>query len=101
MNAFTSQRTSSDRLPTVMGGKIQSLRNELATTEQRIAEINGRRAYLIRAPAAGRVSTVQATIGQFADTRRLQMEISRMKAHYTPNFLFPREPSASSSLGRR
>jgi membrane fusion protein len=58
-----------------MAGKIQSLRSELATTEQRIAEINGRRAYVIRAPAAGRVATVQARIGQFADPRRPQMEI--------------------------
>ena len=58
-----------------MAGKIQSLRSELAMTEQRIAEITGRRAYVIRAPAAGRVSTLQATVGQFADPRRPQMEI--------------------------
>jgi membrane fusion protein len=30
---------------------------------------------VIRAPAAGRISTLQATVGQFADPRRLQMEI--------------------------
>jgi membrane fusion protein len=58
-----------------MAGKIQVLRSELATTEQRIAEVSGRRAYVIRAPASGRVSTLQATVGQFADPRRLQMEI--------------------------
>ena len=33
-----------------MAEKIQALRNELSATEQRIAEINGRRAYVIRAP---------------------------------------------------
>jgi membrane fusion protein len=74
-NQLTDTRYSHDQLPTVMAGKIQSLRSELATTEQRIAEIGGRRAYVIRAPAAGRVSTLQATVGQFADPRRLQMEI--------------------------
>ena len=58
-----------------MAGKIHSLRSELATSEQRVAEITGRRAYVIRAPAAGRVSTLQATVGQFADPRRPQMEI--------------------------
>jgi membrane fusion protein len=58
-----------------MAGKIQGIRSELATTEQRFTEISGRRAYVIRAPAAGRVSTLQATVGQFADPRRLQMEI--------------------------
>jgi membrane fusion protein len=74
-NQLTESRYSLQQLPTVMAGKIQSLRSELATTEQRIAEISGRRAYVIRAPSAGRVSTLQATVGQFADPRRLQMEI--------------------------
>jgi len=64
-----------EQLPTVMGGKVQSLRGELANTEERIAEINGHRAYVVRAPTAGRVSTLQARVGQFADPRRLQMEI--------------------------
>ncbi len=58
-----------------MAQKIQSLRSELSTTEQRIAEINGRRAYIIRAAAAGRISMLQATVGQFADPRRLQLEV--------------------------
>jgi membrane fusion protein len=74
-NQLTETRYSLEQLPTVMAGKIQGLRNELATTEQRIAEISGRRAYVIRAPAAGRVSMLQATVGQFAEPRRLQMEI--------------------------
>jgi membrane fusion protein len=74
-NQLTDTRYSLEQLPTVMAGKIQSLRSELATTEQRIAEISGRRAYVIRAPAAGRVATLQATVGQFADPRRPQMEI--------------------------
>jgi membrane fusion protein len=58
-----------------MAEKIQLLRNELAATEQRMSEINSRRAYTIRAPAAGRVSMLQATVGQTADPRRLQLEI--------------------------
>ena len=74
-NQLTETHYSLQQLPTVMAGKIQGLRSELATTEQRIAEISGRRAYVIRAPAAGRVSMLQATVGQFADPRRLQMEI--------------------------
>jgi membrane fusion protein len=74
-NQLTESQYSLQQLPTVMAGKIQALRGELAAAEQRVAEINGRRAYVIRAPASGRVSTLQATIGQFADPRRLQMEI--------------------------
>ncbi len=74
-NQLTETRYSLQQLPTIMAQKIQSLRNELSATEQRIAEINGRRAYIIRAGTVGRVSTLQATVGQFADPRRLQLEI--------------------------
>jgi membrane fusion protein len=74
-NQLTETRYSLQQLPTVMAQKIQSLRSELSTAEQRVAEINGRRAYIIRAGTVGRVSTLQATVGQFADPRRLQLEI--------------------------
>src|SRR5262249_11301092 len=74
-NQLTETRYSLEQLPTVMAGKIENLRSELAATEQRITEISGRRAYVPRAPAAGRASTLKATVGQFADPRRLQMEI--------------------------
>src|SRR4029077_1716397 len=74
-NQLTETRYSLEQLPTVMEGKIQSLRSELAPPEQRIPEASGRRAYVIRAPAAGRISTLQATVGQFADPRLLEMEI--------------------------
>jgi membrane fusion protein len=74
-NQLTESQYSLEQLPTVMAGKIQALRGELSAAQQRMTEINGRRAYVLRAPAAGRVSTMQATVGQFADPRRLQMEI--------------------------
>ena len=74
-NKLTESRYSLEQLPTVMAGKVEGLHSELATTEQRIAEISGRRAYVIRAPVDGRIATLQATIGQFADPRQPQMEI--------------------------
>jgi membrane fusion protein len=74
-NQMIETRYSLQQLPTVMAQKIQNLRTELSATEQRIAEINGRRAYVIRASTAGRVSMLQATVGQHADPRRLQLEI--------------------------
>jgi len=74
-NQLTETNYSLRQLPTVMAQKVQALRNDLATTEQRIAEVNGRRAYVLRAPTAGRVSTLQATVGQSADPQRLQLEI--------------------------
>jgi membrane fusion protein len=74
-NQLSDTRYSLEQLPNVMAEKVQILHNQLAETEQRIAEAKGRRAYVIRAPTAGRVSTLQATIGQTADPRRLQLEI--------------------------
>jgi membrane fusion protein len=88
-NQLTETRYSLEQLPTVMAGKIQSLRSELATTEQRIAEITGRRAYVIRAPSAGRISTLQATLGQFADPRRPQMEIIPNQSVLQAEFFVP------------
>ena len=74
-NQLTETRFTLRQLPTVMAQKVQNFRNELAATEQRMTEINGRRAYVIRAPASGRVSTLQATVGQMAEPQRLQLEI--------------------------
>jgi membrane fusion protein len=74
-NQLTETSYSLQQLPTVTAGKIQSSRSELAATEQRIAEIGGRRAYEIRAPTSGRISILQAKVGQFADPRRPQVEI--------------------------
>ena len=72
---LTEARFTLVQLPTLMAQKVQSLRNDLSAVEQRIAEINSRRAYVIRSPVAGIVSTLQATTGQATDPRRLQLEI--------------------------
>jgi membrane fusion protein len=74
-NQLVESRFALSQLPTVMAQKIQALRNDLASAEQRIAEINGRSAYVIRTPVAGRVTTLQARAGQNADPSRLQLEI--------------------------
>jgi membrane fusion protein len=72
-----------------MAQKIQVLRNELAATEQRLAEITGRRAYVVRAPSSGRISTLQATVGQPADPKRLQLEIVRVDAVLRAQLFIP------------
>jgi membrane fusion protein len=64
-----------EQLPTIAAERAQPLRNDLSGAEQHMAEINGRRAYVVRAPLSGRVSILQATPGQVADPRRLQLEI--------------------------
>jgi membrane fusion protein len=73
----------------MVGDKIQALRNELAAAEQRIAEITGRRAYVIRAPAAGRVSALNATPGQTADPKFLQLAITPPGAQLQAELFVP------------
>jgi len=88
-NQLTETNFPLRQLPTVMAQKVQALRNDLAAAEQRIAEINGRRAYVIRAPTAGRISTLQATVGQYADPQRLQLEIIPEHAVLRAELLVP------------
>ena len=68
-NQLTDTQSTLNQLPIVIAEKIQLLRNELSSVEQRIAEINGRRAFVIRAPIAGRVSALQASIWKVSGTK--------------------------------
>ncbi|MDO9709263.1 HlyD family efflux transporter periplasmic adaptor subunit [Paracraurococcus lichenis] len=72
---LTETRFSLEQLPFVEAEKIQSMRNEMSTIEQRIAEVDGRRAYVIRAPMTGRISSLQATVGQPANPQNLLLQI--------------------------
>jgi membrane fusion protein len=74
-NQLNEATFSLSQLPTVMAQKVQNIRNDLSATEQRMAEIKGRSAYVIRSAISGRVSTLQATPGQNADPQQLQLEI--------------------------
>jgi len=74
-NQLTETRSSLEQLPNVAADRMRALRGDLSAAEERIAEVNGRRAYVVRAPVAGRVSGLQATVGQPADPRRLLLGI--------------------------
>lgn len=74
-NDRMAARIASDQLPAATAEKVQLLRNELLEVEQRIAEVEGRRAYVVRAPVAGRVSTLQAAPGLTVDPRQPQLSL--------------------------
>lgn len=74
-NQLAQQRFALEQLPAAAADRMRTLRGEFSAAEQRSAEINGRRAYVIRAPISGRVSALQATVGKPADPRRLQLSI--------------------------
>jgi membrane fusion protein len=73
--SLAEARFNLEQLRFTQAEKIQSLRNEISAVDQRIAEVNGKLAYIIKAPIAGRISLLQASVGQPANPQRLTMEI--------------------------
>src|SRR5262249_39626576 len=88
-NQLTESRYTLEQLPIVTGERIQQLRNQLSTIEQRFAEVDGRRAYVIRAPTSGRVSTLQVAVGQIADPKRMALEIVPVDVSLQAELFFP------------
>jgi membrane fusion protein len=86
---LTDPRHTLEQLPIVTAERVRLLRSDLSSIEQRVAEVNGRRAYVIKAPTSGRVSTLQATVGQIADPRRMQLEIIPLDATLQAELFFP------------
>ena len=64
---LTELRFALTELPGRSADKIAALRAAAAELDTRLAEAEGQRAYLITAPASGRVSAIQATEGNPAD----------------------------------
>src|SRR3977135_451609 len=86
---LTDARHTLEQLPIVAAERIRVLRGDLSSIEQRLAEANGRRAYVIKAPTSGRVSTLQATVGQIADPRHMQLEIIPLDPTLQAELFFP------------
>lgn len=80
-NQLIETRYSLQQLPVVMAERAQVFLNQLSEVEQHIAEINGRRGYVIRAPIAGRISTLQAAVGQTANPQHFQLLILPAENH--------------------
>jgi len=88
-NQLTETRYTLEQLPVTLADKMQTLRNDLSWVDQRVAEVDGRRAYVMRAPIAGRVATLQATEGQRADPKTLQLEIVPRDSALQAELFFP------------
>jgi membrane fusion protein len=62
-------RNKLEQLPVTTADRISQLRAAVLDLDQRAAEIEGKRAYVARAPIAGRVTALQAAVGTNADGR--------------------------------
>jgi membrane fusion protein len=86
---LTDAHHALEQLPILAAERTRVLRGDLSSIEQRVAEVNGRRAYIIKAPTSGRVSTLQATVGQIADPRHMQLEIIPLESTLQAQLFFP------------
>ena len=86
---LTDARHTLEQFPIVAAERVRLLRSDLSLIEQRVAEVNGRRAYAIKAPTSGRVSTLQATVGQIADPRHMQLVIIPLDSTLQAELFFP------------
>ena len=100
-NQLTDTQYTLSQLPTVTAEKIQVLRNELSTVEQRTAEISARRAFVVRAPIAGRVSALQGSVGRVAEPSQLQLEIIPSSSSLNAELLVPSRAIGFVRIGQR
>ena len=100
-NNLTDTQYTLNQLPTVTAEKIQQLRNDLSAIEQRVAEINGRRAFIVRAPMPGRVTALQASVGEVAEPNRLQLEIIPISSTLRAELFVPSSAIGFVRVGQR
>ncbi len=98
---LSKTRHALEQLPVESARRLQPLRSELAQVEQRMAEVSGRRSFVIRAPIAGRVATLQAKLGQIADPKSLQLEIIPLESGLQAKLFVPTRASGFIRPGQK
>jgi membrane fusion protein len=78
-----------EQLPAAIAEKVQALRSQLAEADRRAAETDGRKAYIVRAPVAGRVTTLQAAVGRAADPHQPQLSLLPREATLEAELFVP------------
>jgi membrane fusion protein len=75
--------------PVLEADRLDTLKRSLSDIAQRAAEIEGRRRYIVRAPVAGRVTSVQARIGRTVDPHIPQLSIVPADGHMEAELFVP------------
>ncbi|MGC2077071.1 MAG: HlyD family efflux transporter periplasmic adaptor subunit [Xanthobacteraceae bacterium] len=78
-----------ERLPLDSADRLANLQRTLFDVAQHTAEIEGRRRYIVRAPIAGRVTSVLASVGGTIDTRTPLMSIVPTDSHFEADLFVP------------
>ena len=99
-NTLADTKHSLKELPTATARKIQPLRDEIATIEQRRAEAKGRSSYVVRAPAAGQVAMLQVNKGKTVQPQQLQLEIVPENSPLRAELLIPTRAAGFVRVGQ-
>ncbi len=97
---LTETRFNLEQLPFSQAEKVQSFQNEISAVEQRVAEATGHLAYVIRAPIAGRVSSLQASVGRTANPQHLQIQIVPDNSPLQAELFVPTRAIGSVEVGQ-
>jgi membrane fusion protein len=99
-NKLAETKQTLAALPTETARKVQPLRDEIATIDQRRAEAKGQSSYVVRAPAAGRVAMLQVHKGQTVQPQRLQLEIVPDNSPIRAELLIPTRAAGFVRVGQ-
>jgi membrane fusion protein len=77
------------RQPIDAADRMANLQRNLSDLAQRAAEIEGRRRYIVRAPMAGRVTSVVATVGRSVDPKVTQLSIVPADGQFEAELFVP------------
>jgi membrane fusion protein len=99
-NKLTETQFSLKELPTATARKTQPLRDQISEVQQRMAEGKGRSSYVVKAPAAGRISLMQVSLGQTVQPQRLQMEIVPSDSPLRAELLIPTRAAGFVRVGQ-
>lgn len=78
-----------DRQPIDAADRMANLQRNLSDLAQRAAEIEGKRRYIVRAPMAGRVTSVLATVGRTIDPKITQLSIVPADGQFEAELFVP------------
>jgi len=94
------KRTALEQLPAETAQRISALENSVAEIDIKLKETEGRRAYLLTAPVAGRVSALQAWIGKSTEPNVPQLSIVPEGGELKAQLLVPARAIGFVSAGQ-
>jgi membrane fusion protein len=99
-NKLAETKHAVEQLPTETARKVRPLRDEISELDQRRAEAKGRRSYVVRAPADGRIAMLQVHKGQTVQPQRLQLEIVPDNSPLRAELLIPTRAAGFVRVGQ-